>query len=147
MPERGVVYNDGFINLVDCKIKNTNEAGIIVSDSGTLYMAQSEIENCKFGIICRGYFSVVLTNFINLDIGIYSESEDDVSVTMSNFHMIRQYGVYNKNDQIAVSAQFNYWNSLQGPSIYNYETGLWEGSGTRIWGKVDYTNWSMEASV
>lgn len=143
IPGRSALYNDGFVNLTDCMVRNVDGAGVFVNETGTLYMAQSEIESCKFGIISRGHLSVVLTNFVDLDVGVYSDSIENINVSMSNFYQNRQYGIYN-NAQIQVSAQYNFWDSAQGPSIYNYETGVWIGAGTRIWGDIEYADWALE---
>jgi RHS repeat-associated protein len=97
-------------------------ASSMLSVSGQLSLTNSEVRNSSgYGISFNTIAQPIL----------YFNSFKNNSNGMFN----------NKSSSMTINAQYNYWNSDSGPSIFNSVTGKWIGNGDKVNAGINYTPW------
>lgn len=122
--------------------------GINISHTGSLYGTCVNINNCDKGINTKGYISMMGSDISDCIYGIYSETLAAPDLYENSFINNKLYGVYNSlPSDITLILDNNYWNSAEGPSVYDNETNKWIGDGDRISEGTVCTEWLMEKPV
>lgn len=85
--------------------------------------------------------SSIFSNIFDNVTGALSDSLQNIDITDGSFAGNSEYGLINISES-NVNAVDNYWNSPDGPSTYDSNTGIWSTNGDRIKGFIEYVPWS-----
>jgi len=74
--------------------------------------------------------------------GINFDTYKGYTLSGNSFNNNKNYAIYNCNPgTVTIDASNNSWGSLDGPSVYDSDTGKWIGNGEKVSHGVIYTPW------
>lgn len=133
-----IVYNEGVLNLTSCDLSDCSNIGIYVENNAEFNGGDLNISNCETGVFVKGTVSFLQAVIENCYNGVYSLSEKPVSFEYCTFNNISSYAIINAISSNTLTAINNYWQSANGPSVYDPETNTWKGEGLKILGNITY---------
>lgn len=142
-----IIYNEGDMNLTSCEISFSSNVGIYVANNASFYGGDLYINDCGTGVLVEGTVSFLQATIADCIFGVYSISENSVNFEYCIFENMSSYAIVNDVISNEITASNNYWQSSSGPSVYDPETGKWEGDGLKILGNIIYEPFLTEPEI